>query len=95
MRQRESRKFMRGFTFTGQKLHITKRKKESVLLPDKTLYYSIRHDVPDETKCSGTGEYLYYEHDCHCTGFCDRIAVCRHGKCNYEIEMPEETSFLS
>ena len=46
------------------------------------LYKHFRYFVQNETKCSRTGKYLYYEY--HCTGidFCDSILVYRAGKYN-------------
>jgi len=58
-----------------------------LLKKNKAYYYKTKHfvsvsDLSNETKCSRTGKYLYYEY--HCTGidFCDSILVYRAGKYN-------------
>ena len=79
--------------FTAGSVALLKLLKKNKAYYYKTKHcFSVRSDLSNETKCSRTGKYLYYEY--HCTGidFCDSILVYRAGNImntRFKTEFPQ------
>ena len=52
------------------------KEKQKILLPGKTFYGSIRHDLPHETKRSGARKHLHLKYDGTDYGVHYRLPLC-------------------